>query len=84
MDPRGRFGENLRRARLKANLSQEELAFQSGLDRTYVSGIERGVRNPTIVVVVQLADVLAIPPADLLEGIGRHAPRSRQQRPPKP
>jgi transcriptional regulator with XRE-family HTH domain len=84
MDPRGRFGENLRRARLQANLSQEDLAFQSGLDRTYVSGIERGVRNPTIAVVVQLADVLEIPPADLLDGLGRRAPRSRQQRPPKP
>lgn len=44
-----------------------ELAFESGLHRTYISGIERGVRNPTIQIIKEIADALAIPPAMLLE-----------------
>ena len=47
MDVRPLVGQNLRRLRLEKGWSQEELAFRSDVDRTYVSGVERGVRNPT-------------------------------------
>lgn len=67
MDVRVRVGSNLRRYRLAKGVSQEELAHRCALDRTYVSGIERGVRNPTVVVLEQLAAVLGIEAADLLK-----------------
>ncbi len=73
MDFRARLGDNLRRARLTVDISQEDLALRSGLDRTYVSGIERGVRNPTVKVLISLAEVVGIPPAKLLDGIGEPA-----------
>lgn len=60
------FGDNLRRARKAADLSQEELAFRADLDRTYVSSLERGVYAATIDVIAKLADVLHVEPADLL------------------
>ncbi len=67
MDVRARVGRNLRRYRLAKGVSQEELAHLCELDRTYVSGIERGVRNPTVVVLERLAGVLGITAACLLE-----------------
>jgi len=48
-------------------MSQEELAFESGLYRTYISGVERGVRNPTILVLEEIAAALKVPAANLLE-----------------
>lgn len=66
MDVRRLVGQNLRRYRKAAGLSQEELAHRARLDRTYVSGVERGVRNPTVVVLQELASALEIRPADLL------------------
>ena len=67
MDIRKQVGRNVRRIRRERNWSQEELAFESGLHRTYISGIERGARNPTLLVLRQLADALSVPPAVLLQ-----------------
>lgn len=67
MDIRRRLGLNLRRIREERELSQEELAFECGLHRTYVSGIERGVRNPTITVLERLAESLGVSPCSLIE-----------------
>jgi transcriptional regulator with XRE-family HTH domain len=50
---------NLRRLRVKRGLSQEALAGDAGIDRTYVSRLERGLENPTIGLLEQLADALA-------------------------
>lgn len=60
------LGANVRRIRIKRGWSQEDLADAAGLHRTYVSGIERGVRNPTLTIIVQIADALRVPPATLL------------------
>ncbi|WP_259953220.1 helix-turn-helix domain-containing protein [Sulfitobacter mediterraneus] len=60
------MGRNLKRYREAAGLSQEALAFECGLHRTYVSGVERGVRNPTVVVLERLAAPLEIEPWRLL------------------
>jgi transcriptional regulator with XRE-family HTH domain len=60
------MARNLRLARQKAGLSQEALADLAGIDRTYVSGIERRVRNPTITIVAKFAEALGTTTAALL------------------
>ncbi len=67
MDIREQVGRNVRRYRLEKDWSQEELAFESSLHQTYVSGIENGIRNPTVTVLKKLADALGVPPTALLE-----------------
>jgi len=61
------LARNLRLARQRAGVSQETLAEMAGIDRTYVSGIERGVRNPTISVLTQFADALGTTASALLQ-----------------
>ena len=67
MDIRARLSHNMRRLRLSKGWSQEELAHQAGLHRTYISDLERGARNPTIEVVDKLAVALDVPVGDLLD-----------------
>ena len=62
-----RFGRRLRELRTKRGLSQEKLALESGLDRSYVGGVERGERNVSLRNVEKLARALGIPAADLLQ-----------------
>jgi transcriptional regulator with XRE-family HTH domain len=64
-----RVGRNLRTYREEANLSQEQLAFLTGLHRTAVGQIERGERAPRSETAVRLCGVLAIEPNDLLAGL---------------
>lgn len=56
-------GLNVRKLREKRGWSQEELAHRSHLHRTYISGVERGVRNPTIAVLEEIAAALGVSPA---------------------
>jgi transcriptional regulator with XRE-family HTH domain len=67
MDIRQQVGINLRRLREERGLSQEQLAFDSGLHRTYISGVERGLRNPTILVIEQLSKTLNVTPGMLVD-----------------
>lgn len=67
MTLKSRFGLNLRRFRENNGWSQEELADRTGLHRTYISGIERGIRNPTLMIIEQIATALKVNPADLLK-----------------
>ncbi|MEU2612150.1 helix-turn-helix transcriptional regulator [Micromonospora sp. NPDC007271] len=60
------FGLAVRRARTEKGISQEQLAALSGLDRTYVSGLERGKRNPTLATQERLAAALDVRIADLV------------------
>ena len=68
MDITVQFGRNLRACRIQRQLSQEDLGEIAGLHRTYISGLERGIRNPSIRIVAQLAAALEIEPGDLLRG----------------
>ena len=61
------FCAHLKKLRLQSGLSQEAFADKCGLDRTYVSGIERGVRNPTLEVINVLAQGLEIEIKSLFE-----------------
>lgn len=60
-------GSNVRRSRHAAGMTQEQLAFNAEIDLTYVGGIERGKRNPSVVVLARIADALSIEPSALLE-----------------
>lgn len=61
------LGARIRELRTARGWSQEELGDRSGLDRTYVSGVERGVRNPTVSVLESLANGLEVRIADLFD-----------------
>lgn len=67
MDVRKRVGANMRRAREALGVSQEELADRAGIHRTYISGVERGIRNPTITVLEKIARALKVKSGVLLE-----------------
>lgn len=67
MDIRGIFGANVRRYRVAAGLSQEAVAVKMGVDRAYVSGMERGQQNVTLLTMWHLAEALGVRPADLLD-----------------
>ncbi len=67
MDMRQRVGINVKKFRKERGLSQEQLAFECGLHRTYISGVERGIRNPTVLVLERIAAALEVPASRLLE-----------------
>ena len=67
MDVRRRLASNMKRLRKERGLSQEALADAADLDRTYISGIERLARNPTIVSVDRIATALGVRLGDLLD-----------------
>jgi transcriptional regulator with XRE-family HTH domain len=66
MDVRERVGLNLQRLRREKGLSQEELADRAQIHQTYLSGVERGRRNPTIVVLQRIAKALDADITDLV------------------
>ncbi|MFC7053317.1 helix-turn-helix domain-containing protein [Hansschlegelia quercus] len=69
MDVRRRVGLNVKRLRQEKGWSQEALAFEAKLHRTYVSGVERGVRNPTVTVLEVIAAALGLPSSRLLDEV---------------
>jgi len=60
------FGQVLREQRISRELSQEELALAADVDRTFVSQMERGIRQPTITTLIKLAGALGIQPSTLI------------------
>jgi transcriptional regulator with XRE-family HTH domain len=67
MDVRHRLAANMKALRKALGWSQEALADEAGLDRTYISGIERIVRNPTVTVIDRIAMALGCRHGDLLD-----------------
>jgi transcriptional regulator with XRE-family HTH domain len=63
------IAENVRKRRKAAGLSQEELGFEAGLDRTYISQVERAQRNVTVIVLAKIARALKSTPPQLLKPI---------------
>ena len=73
MDWRATVGENVRRLRLERDLTQERLAFDAEIDLTYLGGIERGRRNPSLLVLVRIASTLGVTPDVLLLRVEKRA-----------
>jgi len=64
------LGKNVRTRRESSGLTQEQLGDKAGLDPTYISGIERGVRNPSLLSIERLARALGISVSEILDGVG--------------
>jgi transcriptional regulator with XRE-family HTH domain len=73
------FGQVLREYRKKANLSQEELAHRSGIDRTFVSLLERGLRQPSLSTILELSKVLGVAPSSLVNEVEKRTRRPRTE-----
>ncbi len=71
------LGEKLRATRERRGLSQEALAHAADIHRTHIGALERGQRDPHVSMLLILADALAVPPADLFDGL----PVPRKRRP---
>ena len=63
------LGREIKKAREALQKSQEALAFEAGIHRTYVSLLERGKKSPTLVVIVRLAHALNVKPSELLRRV---------------
>lgn len=61
------FGNHFKKIRLSQKISQEELALKADLDRTYISGIERGLRNVSLINIVKLANALNISITEIVD-----------------
>ena len=66
-DPLAIFGQRVIELRKEKGWSQEHLALESGLARSYLGGVERGQRNIAVLNIYRLAEALGVPPASLLE-----------------
>ena len=73
MDMRALVGNNVRQARLKKGLTQEKFAEKTGFSQQYLSGLENGKRNPSILTIYELAQALGVSHVDLVK-----APRKRK------
>ncbi len=67
-DARKLVGGNIRKLRLAAKISQAELAARMGVDRAYISGLEQGSRNPTVVTLWHIAKALDVPMGRFFDG----------------
>jgi transcriptional regulator with XRE-family HTH domain len=79
-DARVLFGRRLRELRKQSGLSQEALAHESGLDRSYVGGVERGEYNISLLNICLLAEALNVPPHELLTFSGNSQERRMRPR----
>lgn len=65
------FGQALVQARKKKGMSQQELAYQADIDRSYISNLENGIYSPTLMIIHQLCEALEIRPSELLQQMER-------------
>ena len=79
-DPKTLFGLRLAQLRKKRGWSQETLALESGVARSYLGGVERGQRNILLVNICRLAETLNVSPSVLLEFDGMHLPLRKARR----
>jgi transcriptional regulator with XRE-family HTH domain len=80
MDVRQLVGQNVRKLRLDRDMSQEAVAELMGVDRAYVSALELGHRNPTIITLWQVAEALDVDLRELVEPVSAPRPSGRAPR----
>jgi transcriptional regulator with XRE-family HTH domain len=73
-------GEAIRHFRARLGISQEELSFRAELDRTYMSGVERGVRNPTVKSLLRITKALGVRPSAVLKRAEERGNYQREDR----
>ena len=66
MNPSAAFGEVLRHLRKEKRFTQEELALECGLERTFISFLERGLRQPTLATILKLSKVLGVSASEIV------------------
>lgn len=64
-----KFGKRVRELRLEREWSQDDLAFELDVDRSYISGLERGTRNPTLKTIARIAKILGVTVSELCQGV---------------
>jgi transcriptional regulator with XRE-family HTH domain len=69
VNPANAFGQALRNFRTRFKISQERLSSESGLDRSYISLLERGLRQPSLTTILQLAEALGISSIELISKV---------------
>lgn len=80
MEPEIAFGEVLRKKRKEAGLSQEKLALDVGLERTFISMMERGQRQPSLTTLLKIAPALGCSAADLVTDVERLIEKRKARR----
>lgn len=76
------LGSEIRQARLAAGLSQEQLALRAGVDRTYVSMLEREIHSPTVDTLFALCRVLGVRPSQIMSRVEQgYRPERKRRRP---
>lgn len=73
------LGEELRKARSESGLTQEKLAFEADLDRTYISQLENDKKSPTLDALFRIADALGMPASELVARVERSRPGRRKR-----
>jgi transcriptional regulator with XRE-family HTH domain len=79
VEPLAQLGRNIKVMRVRRDMTQEELAAEAGLERSYAGAIERGERNLSVTSLLKLAQALGCSPNELLEGV-QLRPAKRKQR----
>jgi len=79
-DIQANFGQAVRRLRSRRKISQEQLAHDSGLDRSYIGGVERAVRNPSLVAIEKIARGLDVSLAELFAECASNGRKGRSPR----
>lgn len=77
MDLRGVFATNLRRVRHERDMSQDDLAYEAEISRSYLSQLEKGAFHASLKIIGKLADVLKVEPAELLKMPVKRPPRRK-------
>jgi transcriptional regulator with XRE-family HTH domain len=67
------FGEELQKIRKEKGLSQEQLGFESGYHRTYISQLERGIKSPSLKTIFRISEALKIQPSKFIQRIETNA-----------
>jgi transcriptional regulator with XRE-family HTH domain len=76
------LGDELRKARADAGLTQEELAYSAGLDRAYISQLENDHKSPTVDTLFRLCEALGVAPSRIIARVERAQARGRGTKPP--